>query len=59
MKLGFVINDDKASYVAKEVDIWLLSVAKEVALNKQWIKPCVSFIAQNWIWLIFKKNSLL
>ena len=41
MKLGFVITNDKASYVAKEDSICLFSIAKEVALNKQWIKPCV------------------
>ena len=41
MKLGFVINNDKASYVAKKDSIRLFSVAKETALNKQRIKPCV------------------
>ena len=41
MKLGFVITNDKASYVAKEDSIRLLSVAKETALNEQQIKPCV------------------
>ena len=35
MKLGFVITNDKASYVAKENSICLLSVAKEKTLNKQ------------------------
>ena len=35
MKLGFVITNDKALYVAKEDSIFLLSVAKEAALNEQ------------------------
>ena len=43
MKLGFVITNDKASYVAKGDSICLFSVAKETALNKQRIKPCVPF----------------
>ena len=41
MKSGFVITNDKASYVAKEDSICLFSMAKEATLNKQWIKPCV------------------
>ena len=41
MKLGFVITDDKSSYVAKGDSNCLLSVVKETALNKQLIKPCV------------------
>ena len=44
MKLGFVITNDKASYVAKEDSICLFSVAKETALNEQQIKPCVSLV---------------
>ena len=43
MKLGFVITNYKASYVAKEDSICLFSVAKEAALNEQRIKPCVPF----------------
>ena len=43
MKPGFVITNDKASYVAKEDSLCLFSVAKEAALNKQRIKPCVLF----------------
>ena len=35
IKLGFVINNDKASYVAKEDSICLFIVAKEAALNEQ------------------------
>ena len=34
IKLGFVITNDKASYVAKEDSICLFIVAKEVALNE-------------------------
>ena len=41
MKLGFVITNDKASFVAKGDSICLFSVAKKKALNKQRIKPCV------------------
>ena len=41
MKLGFVITNDKASYVAKEDSIHLFCVAKETALNEQQIKSCV------------------
>ena len=41
MKLGFVITNDKASYVAKGDIICLFSVAKATALNKQRIKPFV------------------
>ena len=41
MKLGFVITNDKASCVAKTGSICLFKVAKETALNKQQIKPCV------------------
>ena len=41
MELGFVITNDKASYVAKEDSIGLFSVAREAALNKQQIKLCV------------------
>ena len=41
MKLGFVITNDKAPYVAKEDSICLFSVAREAALNEQQIKPCV------------------
>ena len=40
MKVGFVITTDKISYVAKEDSICLFSVAKEMALNEQRIKPC-------------------
>ena len=35
------LTNDKASYVAKEDSIGLLSVAKEATLNEQWIKPGV------------------
>ena len=35
------LTNDKASYVAKEDSICLLSVAKEATLNEQWIKPGV------------------
>ena len=42
MELGFVLTNDKASYVAKEDGICLFSVSKEAAMNKQQIKPCVS-----------------
>ena len=35
IKPGFVITNDKASYVAKEDSICFFSVAKEAALNKQ------------------------
>ena len=41
MKLGFVITNEKASYVAKGDSICLFGVAKETALNEQRIKPCV------------------
>ena len=41
MKLGFVITNDNASYVAKEDSICLFSIGEEAALIKQWIKPCV------------------
>ena len=41
MMLGFVITNDLASCVARVDSICLFSVAKEAALNKQWIKPCV------------------
>ena len=40
-ELGFVITNDKPSYVAKEYSICLFSVAWEAALNEQPIKPCV------------------
>ena len=42
MELGFVLTNDKASYVGKEDSICLFSVSKEAALNEQQIKPCVS-----------------
>ena len=41
MKLGLVITNDKASYVAKEDSICLFNYSKEAALNEQQIKPCV------------------
>ena len=41
MNLGFVKTNDKASYVAKWDSIGLFCVAKETAMNKQWIQPCV------------------
>ena len=44
MKVGFVITTDKISYVAKEDSICLFSVAKEMALNEQRIKPCVPLL---------------
>ena len=44
MELGFLITNEKASYVAKEDGICLLSVAREAALDKIQIKPCVPFI---------------
>ena len=37
------LTNDKALYVAKEDSICLLSVAKEAALNDQWIKPGVPY----------------
>ena len=40
-ELGFVITNDKASYVAKEDGICLFSVSRETALNEQQIKPGV------------------
>ena len=46
MKLGFVITNDKASYVAKEDSIRLFSIAKETALNEQRIKPGVPLVLQ-------------
>ena len=42
-ELGFVITNDKASYVAKGDSICLFSVTKETALNEQQTKPCVPF----------------
>ena len=45
MELGFVITNDKASYVAKEDSICLFSVARKAALNEQQIKPCVPFVS--------------
>ena len=33
MELGFVMTNDKPSYIAKEDSICLLSVAREAALN--------------------------
>ena len=44
MKLGFVITNDKALYIATEDSICLFIVAKEAAMNEQWIKPCVSLL---------------
>ena len=41
MELGFVITNDEASYVAKEDSICLFNFAREAALNKQQLKPCV------------------
>ena len=41
MKLRFVISNDKALYISKEDSFCLFIVAKEAALNKQQIKPCV------------------
>ena len=46
MKLGSVITNDKAPYVAKGDSICLFSIAKETALNKQWIKPCVPLLLE-------------
>ena len=43
MELGFVITNDKATYVAREESICLFSIAREAALNEQQIKPCVPF----------------
>ena len=42
--LALWLNHDKASYVAKEDGICLFCVAKEAALNKQWIKPSVPLV---------------
>ena len=39
INLGFVITNDKASYIAKEDSICLFLISKEAALNEQWIKP--------------------
>ena len=44
ISLGFVITNDKSSYVAKEDSICLFLIAKEAALNEQWIKPCVPLV---------------
>ena len=41
MELGFVITNEKASYVANKDSICFFSVAREAALNEQQIKPCV------------------
>ena len=49
MELGFVITNDKASYVAKEDSICLFSVAREAALIEQQIKPCVPLLGYNLI----------
>ena len=38
------LSNDKASYVAKEDIICLLSFAKEATLNEQWIKPGVPLV---------------
>ena len=57
MKLGFVITNNKASYVAKGDSICLLSLAKKKALNKQQIKHCVPFSKS--IFDKTKKKSLL
>ena len=46
MKLCFVIANDKASYVAKEDNICLFSVAKEMASYEQQIKPCVPLVVR-------------
>ena len=40
INMGFLITNDKASYVAQEDSICLFSFAKEAVLNKQKIKPC-------------------
>ena len=48
MELGFTITNDNASYVAKEDSICLFSVAREAALNKQQIKPCVPYSQNTW-----------
>ena len=55
--LGFVITNDKASYFAKEDSICLFILAKEAALNKQWIKPCVPLAKKYWITIWFKNKS--
>ena len=39
--LDLWLTNDKASYIAKEDSICLLSIVKEATLNKQWIKPGV------------------
>ena len=46
MKLDFVVTNDKASYGAKGDSICLFSVAKEMTLNEQQIKPCVPYATQ-------------
>ena len=38
------LTNEKASYVAKEDSICLLSAAKEATLNEQWIKPGVPLL---------------
>ena len=43
MELGFMITNDRASYVAKEDSICLFSVASEAVLNGRQKKPCVPF----------------
>ena len=47
VNLGFVITNDKASYVAKEDSICLFLIAKKAALNKQWIKTLCLFELQH------------
>ena len=51
MELGFVITNEKASYVAKEDSICLLSVAREASMDKIQIKPCVPFIFNIYIYI--------
>ena len=60
MELGFVITNDKASNVAKENSICLFSVAREAALNKQQIKPCVPMktISHKGCKIATEKNSI-
>ena len=38
-----MITNDQASYAAEEDRIYLFSVANEMALNEQQIKPCVPY----------------
>ena len=42
MKLDFMITNDTKHHMLQKKTAFVLSVAKELALNEQRIKPCVS-----------------